>query len=620
MSTIYSLPLTNILVNGTKTYRIRTRDYDDVLEHVVVASKTNETINLDFTDLYFQDIAFASNSDLGEVTLKCVRETKDVKNYHLVDSRPITCSDELKDEYLPELQFLVSRGYLIDIPQPIFKDITLDLNNAWRRCQTYDSPLEGWTLYESASNWHVSYGYAYCYLNIVSNDAPLVIYYCSYAEAQFDWLKIEFPDGTMVDTLRIPQQPPTSLSRMSIVEKDATMTGLCTIAYFKDSSGDSGDDRAYILLPNDIPFINEYEEQPPVPEPIHIQNITISGPNQITEPGTYDYYATISPANADEYDIDWDTIGFTDPHWYLQTDPEDPFHAQIVIPETESFGSAFYLRCEDNVSFNYDRFSISIDIYIEPPVPEPEPLCLTSNSSQECSFSLFSTAAFENLQYKLNDGDWTPLNTKDPITVPSHAKLYLKADRYYGWKVGFYFDYPLFVDWSPSGVDNTFDVSGELISIDSGTTSNHCFSQLFHSGGHINIKNAKDLVLYNENTGDNAFYGMFRGNSHLITTPTLINSRSLNGCASMFRYCAALTSVELQHTYIGRNELNSMFANCTSLNDVSLPNLTTWDSAQTGSWLYDVSPTGTFRCKPELLDTIPSSSSGIPSGWTVVEY
>lgn len=264
MSTIYSLPTTIIQTNGSRVYRIRTRDYDQVLQHVEVESKTNETINLNFEDLYFQSIAFASNSDLGEPTLKCIRETKDIKNYYTVDSRPLTCSAELKDAYLPELQFLVSKGYNIDIPQPIFKDMTLDLNHQWRRCQTYDSPLEGWTLYESASNWHVGGASAICYLNIISNDAPLVIYYCSYAENQFDWLNIGFPDGTGVDTLRTPQQPPTSIDRMTIIEKDATMTGLCTITYFKDSSGDSGDDRAYILIPNDVPFINEYEEEPPV--------------------------------------------------------------------------------------------------------------------------------------------------------------------------------------------------------------------------------------------------------------------------------------------------------------------------------------------------------------------
>lgn len=368
MSTIYSLPTTIIQTNGSRSYRIKTKDYDTILQHVEVESKTNETINLNFEDLYFESIAFKGNSDLGETTLQAIRNTMDIKNYYAVDSRPITCSEELKDEYLPELQFLVSRGYVIDVPVPIFKDIKLDLNNAWRRCQTYTSPLVGWTLYESASNWHIGGASSICYLNIVSNDAPLVIYYCSYAEAQFDWLNIGFPDGTGVDTLRSWQEPPTSIDTMGLVEKSADMTGVCTITYQKDDSVDRFDDRGYILIPNDIPFVNEYVE--PVPEPINVQSVTVSGPNYITEAGVYDYYVSYTPENADNFDFQWTYSpgGQARTFSTFSVDPQNPLHGQLTVNQpSETFDEARWtILCKDKITNIEDFLLGEISIHVEP--------------------------------------------------------------------------------------------------------------------------------------------------------------------------------------------------------------------------------------------------------------
>lgn len=756
MSTIYSLPTTIIQTNGSRIYRIKTKDYDGVLQHVEVESKTNDTINLNFEDLYFESIAFKGGSDLGETTLKCIRETKDVKNYYTVDSRPITCDESLKDEYLAELQFLVMRGYVIDIPVPVFKDITLDLNNAWRRCQTYDSPLEGWTLYESASNWHVGGASAICYLNIISNDVPLVMYYCSYAENQFDWLNIGFPDGTGVDTLRTPQQPPASIGRMAIIEKDATMTGVCTITYRKDGSVDSGNDRGYILIPNDIPFINEYVEPVPEPvyidmisiagpssitdagtydfqagiiplnadtynlgwyideaptgvvarirwnaddtkhayleidsidegvdseltivcyddvsgvqatytinvkkerEPIHIQNITISGPSQITEPGTYNYYATISPSDADEYDIDWDTIGFTDPHWYLQTDPEDPFHAQIVVPKTESFGSAFYLRCEDNVSFNYDRFSISMDVYVEPPVPADGPLCFTARSSAvDMTIPL---DALTNPMISTDGVNW--LTAPSEYTIPANESVYMKADSCNSsYTTNKYFNFSETVDasgniMSLTGDINKLNMTGNSFKslfencgllktapkLPATKLSRDCYASMFYNTGLVE---APELPATQLEYG--CYFGMFSLCTSLTTPPSILPATTLKSwcygqmfytCSSlktapvlpattlidhcydsMFGRCTSLTTApELPATQLENACYKNMFERCSKLNYIKT-GIENWDETQTTSWLSGVSSTGTFYKKTGV--NIPVGVNGIPSGWTVVEY
>lgn len=473
MSIIYSLPTTIIQTNGSRVYKLKTRDYDGILHAVEVESKTSDTINLDFEDLYFQSIAFKGNSDLGETTLKCIRETLDVKNYYLVDSRPLTCDNSLKEEYLPELQFLISKGYVIDIPMPGFA--TLDLNNQWRRSQTYESPLEGYTLFESASNWHVGSGVAKCFMDVDRYEGTF--YYIAYGESNYDRLFMVGPHG---ETFVFPNS--ASPDNLSNYKSTTFIDGRWTITYEKDSSVDQNADRGYILLPNDIQYSNEYVE--PVPEPIyiqsmnifgaesiktegtveyfasifpveadtynlgwyideaptgvvarirwtadnpkyaylevdsidegvdseltivcyddvsgveqsysiriykeavpiHIQNITISGPSQITEAGVYDYYASYSPDNADEYDIDWSFVsGFTEEHIALQTDPSNPFHAQLVVSQPDaSFSAAFAIECEDTVSHKYNRYSVVVDVYVQPVIPVITSITVSGPSS-----------------------------------------------------------------------------------------------------------------------------------------------------------------------------------------------------------------------------------------------
>ena len=64
-----------------------------------------------------------------------------------------------------------------------------------------------------------------------------------------------------------------------------------------------------------------------------------------------------------------------------------------------------------------------------------------------------------------------------------------------------------------------------------------------------------------------------------------------------------------------------MFYNCTNLNYIKM--LATDISAEDclDSWVYGVSATGTFVKNPALsVDTIGRGGSGIPKGWTVVDY
>ena len=84
----------------------------------------------------------------------------------------------------------------------------------------------------------------------------------------------------------------------------------------------------------------------------------------------------------------------------------------------------------------------------------------------------------------------------------------------------------------------------------------------------------------------------------------------------MFIRCTSLnTAPELPATTLTDRCYANMFYGCKSLNyikmlatDVSANNCLLW-------WVYGVAPSGTFV--KDASATLPTSSSGIPNGWTV---
>ena len=72
-------------------------------------------------------------------------------------------------------------------------------------------------------------------------------------------------------------------------------------------------------------------------------------------------------------------------------------------------------------------------------------------------------------------------------------------------------------------------------------------------------------------------------------------------------------------TTIGEGALYQMYAFAPNLTEVYAPNVSTWDTSKTTSWLESVAPTGVVY-KPSTLDIPTDDSSGIPSGWTTQDY
>lgn len=114
---------------------------------------------------------------------------------------------------------------------------------------------------------------------------------------------------------------------------------------------------------------------------------------------------------------------------------------------------------------------------------------------------------------------------------------------------------------------------------------------------------------------------MFYMCTSLTSAPELPATTLQNWCYNhMFYGCKGLTTAPLlPATTLTRECYQYMFYDCTNLNNITM--LATDISAKycLNGWTKNVSSTGTFT-KHKDMTTLPTGTSGIPEGWTVVDY
>lgn len=115
------------------------------------------------------------------------------------------------------------------------------------------------------------------------------------------------------------------------------------------------------------------------------------------------------------------------------------------------------------------------------------------------------------------------------------------------------------------------------------------------------------------------YNGMFASCDSLTTAPILPATTLADYCYQyMFRGCTSLTSApSLPATALTDYCYNNMFRECTLLNEVTCYATSGInENSSTTNWLSGVASTGTFT--KAAGSTWPTGTSGIPSGWTVV--
>ena len=134
--------------------------------------------------------------------------------------------------------------------------------------------------------------------------------------------------------------------------------------------------------------------------------------------------------------------------------------------------------------------------------------------------------------------------------------------------------------------------------------------------------NFKDKTVFPDNS-KYAFNLLFYYNKHLCSAEKLILPATTlaEGCYRfMFYRCTSLTTAPaLPATKLTTYCYWGMFIGCTSLSSITMLATDISASICLEEWVSGVATTGTFT-KAASMTSLPSGVSGIPTGWTVVDY
>lgn len=340
-------------------------------------------------------------------------------------------------------------------------------------------------------------------------------------------------------------------------------------------------------------------------------------------------------AAADSTDIDGQGTIFSESYSYLKTSAEMQANYDEGYSDGSASASSRIAELELEVS------GLEREIETLENTMSSFALCIESEGTSTISFNTYvGQGTITNGYYKINDGKWSTLSSSS-ITITQNDRLYLKADYAEGG--------------SSSGL---FNITGDYINISGSfdallvNSSNKALKYLFKNCTLLKRCDAtmpsSMYYIPSASSGDNsgAFSGMFSGCTSLINAPELpyvtlyknCYKEMFKGCTSltvapslpasvlhdncyysMFEGCTSLTAapdLPAQNTTSKATCYYRMFYGCTSLSSITV-SATNWSSTTAIDWVSGVSATGTFT-KPTGT-SIPTGTSGIPSGWTVVD-
>ena len=135
------------------------------------------------------------------------------------------------------------------------------------------------------------------------------------------------------------------------------------------------------------------------------------------------------------------------------------------------------------------------------------------------------------------------------------------------------------------------------------------------------ITSAENLSLPSATLTSYCYQQMFEGCTNLVYAPKVLPATTLAfECYHyMFRNCTSLvTTPELPATTLTNSCYQQMFSGCTKLNHIKCLATNISASSCLWNWVSNVASSGTF-VKASSMASWPTGTSGIPSGWTVVD-
>lgn len=270
-----------------------------------------------------------------------------------------------------------------------------------------------------------------------------------------------------------------------------------------------------------------------------------------------------------------------------------------IIWEKADYTEPFYV---ENITQNNETLSIQKDNNIAPTLT-------IEYSLDKSTWSTLGNTSTNSLTYSLNPGD----------------KLYLRCNTT-KWS-----DYTEGegVTYGNNTITGVSKVGGNIMSLLYGNsfTGNEVtlrdiqdeFHYIFDN--NTSLQSAESLLLPATTLHLRSYMCMFKDCTNLISVPDLNPAILANGsCVSMFAGCSSLQRGAVIYSQtLAADSCIQLFVDCTSLNQVVCLATDISGVDCTFHWLYNVSPTGTFYCAKGMSSVWSSGTSGIPSGWTVVE-
>lgn len=249
--------------------------------------------------------------------------------------------------------------------------------------------------------------------------------------------------------------------------------------------------------------------------------------------------------------------------------------------------------------------------------PDPDYFYLENISGSSTSFTIGKTGtpASTDLAYSFDKVTWTDIHNGGTISnVANGAKVYFRSSTGLSYSDN-YFKFHITSNFNAGGHIATlfnYTNTSAITSIpDAGLNSLFSNSYIVHA--NIDFYGIKSI-------GKRGCFNVFSGCRNLVSIPDFSSIEALDDFSfwDTFQDCSLLnTPADLTNvTSYKDTSLAGMYDGSSSLTEAIAPNVSTWINGN--SWLADVAATGVVR-KPAGLE-IPTGTSGVPSGWTTVDY
>lgn len=676
MSEINLFPTTYIKTNGNRKYKLKkTGNPTTSIPHIEIESNDSSTVNLNLGNVDYNSVAFVEGTDLGEVTLKWIRDSIQEKFITVNPSRNITCDERLKKYYSNEIEFLRDKNYNIELAiEPLVITMkssgTMTLNNITNPSyklndasdwETYTDPVqlveddviqiiaEGLPTVETSSN--------VARINIsteVGFDVSGSTHSLHIGERSDICPSHLFIGTNVIDAsgLDLSEKPINNYFFTKMFKNCTKLTGVPALPatelvqgcyqemFYGCSSLTTAPALPATTLAKDCyrsMFYNSgLTSLPVLPATtlgVGCYKAMFNGCTGITSiPANY-LSATTTLAEECYYSMFSGCTGLT-------TLPTGLFPATTL---TKGCYHGTFYKCSNLITVPTDLLPASTladecyhSMFEEcTKLTNIPTISATTVGSYSCYLMFRKCNALTSIPNNyilpaltLADSCYRGMFSycDNLVTVPSGLlpattlaiNCYVQM-FYYCDKLENTPDLPA-TTLATGCYKHMFSSTSitSLPALPATTLADECYYNMFMSCEGLTSVPKNYLPATSLNSG--CYYSMFSGCKYITSAPDLPATVLKTDCYNhMFRDCIRLTTApDLPATTLVTRCYQDMFRSCNSINYIKVY-ATNWNSNNALNWVSDVEETGTFY-KPSSNNSIPSGVSGIPDGWTIVNF